>query len=128
VLVVEDEIVADTTAITPLGMVDSFIPHAMHDTVPALFPQETVFDAPVAALPAATVTDEKSVVEYVRVHCAAPTPPGEFMDKFNCTVEPGVPEPELRLMVVCPKTKPLKPNPKIDSRASLPDIERVVLN
>jgi hypothetical protein len=60
---VELEMVADTTARMPLEMVVPFMPYAMQVVLAAPLPQEIDFPAAVAALPAVTVTAEKSVAE-----------------------------------------------------------------
>jgi hypothetical protein len=65
--------------------------------------QLSVFAAAVAAGPAASVADEKSVAEYFRVHCSAA---GESLDesamlRSSVTVDPAAAEPEFRLSATC---------------------------
>jgi hypothetical protein len=50
-------------ATTPLGIVPAFNPDTMHLEIPALVAQVTDLLAPVAAGPAAIVSEEKSTVE-----------------------------------------------------------------
>jgi hypothetical protein len=60
---VEAETVSVTVATTPLAIGVWLTPYNTQVDVPATLLQETVFPAAVAALPAATLTAEKSVVE-----------------------------------------------------------------
>jgi hypothetical protein len=63
VLLVELEIVIDTVARTPFATAVEFRPQAAHFWLPAVLLQEIDLLAAVAAAPATTLTEEKSVVE-----------------------------------------------------------------
>ena len=63
VFLVEPDIFIDTVARTPFATAFAFRPHATHFALPAVLLQEIDLLAAVAFAPAATVTDEKSVVE-----------------------------------------------------------------
>ena len=63
VLLVEPDIFIDTVARTPFEIAFAFGPQATHFALPAVLLQEIDLLAAVAFAPAATVTDEKSVVE-----------------------------------------------------------------
>ena len=66
VLKVDADTVKFTVAMTPFAIVESLRPHSRHIAVPAPYSQDSVlFPAPGAA---ATVTEEKSVVEKPRSH------------------------------------------------------------
>ena len=60
---VEEDTVREMVATTPLGIVPAFNPDTMHLEIPALVAQVTDLLAPVAAGPAAIVSEEKSTVE-----------------------------------------------------------------
>jgi hypothetical protein len=60
-LLVELEIFIDMVARTPLEIAFEFRPHAMHLGLPAVLLHEIDLLVAVAAAPAATLTDEKSV-------------------------------------------------------------------
>jgi hypothetical protein len=59
----EPDIVIETVARTPFAIVFEFTPQATHFRLPAVLLQEIDLLAAFAAVPAAIVTDEKSVVE-----------------------------------------------------------------
>jgi hypothetical protein len=66
VLKVDADTVKFSVAMTPFAIVESLRPHSRHIAVPAPYSQDSVlFPAPGAA---ATVTEEKSVVEKPRSH------------------------------------------------------------
>lgn len=63
VFLVEPDIVIDTVARMPFAITFEFTPQATHFRLPVALLQEIDLPAAVAAAPAATLTDEKSVVE-----------------------------------------------------------------
>jgi hypothetical protein len=63
VSVVEDETPSDTLATTPFATGVGFEPHNTQVVTPEALLQETTLDAAMAAGPAVTETEEKSVVE-----------------------------------------------------------------
>ena len=99
---VDPETVSVTVATTPLAIGVSFIPYSTQVAVPATVLQESVFEAAVAAAPAAITTFEKSTVESVMTHWrpAGWVLFGSLIDRFNTTVPPGAPEPAERLIEI----------------------------
>jgi hypothetical protein len=91
--------VSVTVASTASGIVVVFKPHAMHVAIPAELLHDR--DLPEAAGPGATVMEEKSAVEYPKVHWAdAGCGPVAFNDRLRATVLPGAPAADERLSAV----------------------------
>jgi hypothetical protein len=88
-----------TVASTASGIVLVLSPQAMQVALPAEVLHDK--DLPAAAGPGATVTDEKSVVEYPRVHWVdAGCVPGALRARFSAIVLPGAAVPDDRLSEV----------------------------
>jgi len=117
-LVVELEMVRATLAITPFAIVLELIPHSKHMLVPGPFEHEICLPAAVADTPAVTTTDEKSTVEYCSVHCRpAGAVPEPLKPMSRLTIEPGLPEPDVRLSeLFWHKITPVGRNARIRTR------------
>lgn len=108
-----------TVARTASGIVLSFNPQAMHVAVPAEVTQVTDLPVPEAPAPAATLMDEKSVVEYPSVHSAdAGKSPVAFKVRLRDTVLPGAAAPDDRLSEVWAKQDKQTASATIEMRIS----------
>ena len=86
-------------ATTPFGIPVVSNPEMMQVSVPGALLQVTDLLAPVAAGPAATVIEDTSLVEYVRVHSsdAGETDPAVLTERSRLPELPSVPEPDDKL-------------------------------
>jgi hypothetical protein len=95
---VAGERVTVTVATTPLPIVESVAPIAMHVTEPLTELHVRVLLAPLSAAPAATTTEVASVGTNESVHCKpAGAPPLALNERFSDTEPPSTAEPDKRL-------------------------------